>query len=389
MHSGRSSRLAHNVRAWAFRLAPVAVIAVAATLAFLAPASAVDSSGINLQPRVLGPTSTPAPIIEVPVDVPVDVPVAEATFSVSLSGLEPYSFIEIFANSTPVLIASGFADESGTFEAEVQLPPNIAPGEHSISATNTLSDGTKVSTVVVEFAVSESGILAPKGSMADGSGSTASGSGSGSSAGGVGAEVTFESTSLGGSEVSGYLGPDPFNLGGVFYLGNLAAWADYTNGAYFPDAKLQFAVKNVSRDIVPASAHLWVSGPLGITVADVPRYLLVGLEPGETRLVTATVRGIGQWGIYSGHLVFTPPETVNGGDAIAFEREATFGAFSVVAALLLLVAALAGLVSFVGFRYFGWRLGKKGSRSQTPSRSPVDEVVPDTSTVPPRELVDQ
>ena len=328
-------------------------------------------------------------MVEVPVEVPVDVPVEEATFTVSLSGLEPYSFIEIFANSTPVLIASGFADANGTFEAEVQLPPNIAPGEHSISATNTLSDGTKATTVVVKFAVTESGTLAPEGSMASGSGSTSGGNNSGTSGAAGGADVTFESTSLGGSEVSGYLGPDPFNLGGVFYLGNLAAWADYTNGAYFPDAKLQFAVKNVSRDIVPASAHLWVSGPLGITVADVPRYMLVGLEPGETRLVTATVHGIGQWGLYSGHMVFTPPETVNGGEAIAFEREAAFGAFSIVATLLLLLGVMTAVVFFIGYRYFGWRVTKKSGASPTLVLPPLDEVAPDSSSGRPRELVDQ
>ena len=318
--------------------------------------AAEDSTGITLELGIVAPTSTPQPTIDVPVDIPVDVPVSEAVFEIKLSGLQPFSYIEIYANSTPVLIASGFADGNGVFSAQVQLPPNIPPGEHTISAVSTLADGTRITTTVVAFAVTQFGTLGESGSASGGSDGAVGGSGT-SGGVGKGTSATIETQTLGGSAANGYLGPDPFNLGGVFYLGDLAASArDGRSGIYDPVARLEFAVRNVSKDRVPAIAHLWVTGPLGNVVADVPRYQLVALESGETRLVIATLPGIGQWGGYTAHMVFTPPTSTNGGDPIQFRRDAPFFAFSAVIVGIFLALLLTVLTYLVGRRYRGWRL---------------------------------
>ena len=332
------------------------VVLMAGFATFTPSAIAQDPSGIDLELGVIAPTNTPRPTIEVPVEVPVDVPVSEATFVIELSGLEPFSFVEIFANSTPVLIASGFADANGKFSVEAKLPPNIPPGEHSISAANTLSDGTKVVTTIVSFAVTQFGTLAEAGASNGGSDGTTSGAGSGQRTDSQ-STATIESKSLAGSAANGYLGPDPFNLGGVFYLGNLTARADYERvGIYSPDARLEFAVRNVSKDRAPAFAHLWVTGPLGNTIVDVPRYQIVAIEPGETRLIIATLRNIGQWGVYTAHMVFTPPEETNGGEPIQFQRDSSFFAFSITLSIIFGFVILVVAVFLWGRRYRGWRL---------------------------------
>jgi len=138
----------------------VALIAVAVasmSALTLAPAQAANSAGVDISVRVLKPGTSPRPIVEEPVVIPPGVPIADVTIQIQLSGLQPYSYIEIYAHSEPVLLASGYADGNGEFSASVELPPNLPPGDHSISVQNTLSDGTTVETTLAAFSVSSNG----------------------------------------------------------------------------------------------------------------------------------------------------------------------------------------------------------------------------------------
>lgn len=135
----------------------------------MVPAGATSTGGVDLSVRVLTPATSPRPVVEVPLEIPNNVPLADVTFTISLSGLEPYSYVQIFAHSEPVLLASGTADASGTFTAVVDLPPDLPPGDHSLSVQNTLSNGTTVETTLLAFAVSESGTVGePSTPLADG-----------------------------------------------------------------------------------------------------------------------------------------------------------------------------------------------------------------------------
>ena len=147
-----------------------AVMALAVALGFgLVPAQATSTGGVDLSVRVLTPATSPRPVVEVPIEIPQNVPLADVSFTISLSGLEPYSFIQIFAHSEPVLLASGTADAEGTFTAVVDLPTNLPPGDHSLSVQNTLSNGTTVETTLVAFSVSPSGTVGdPETPLADG-----------------------------------------------------------------------------------------------------------------------------------------------------------------------------------------------------------------------------
>lgn len=311
-----------------------------------------ENDGLPISVQVVTPSVAPSPRTETPVVVPVNTPVAEAVFPIVLTGLQPFSYIEIFANSTPVLIASGFADSSGRFEAAVRLPANLPVGDHTITATNTLSDGTKLTTVAVAFSVSSSGrIAAPTNG---GEQSTAAASRSASSAAGTSSGTTVTQETVTGADAAVLLGPDPFNLGGVFYVGGLVAHASYPLSVFAPAAEVAFAVRNVSEEKLTASLNFTIENALGMTVAKLTDYKLRDLEPGETREVTALVRNIGQWSFYSARMTFVPPENVGGNTLTSFSLSSGFLAFAIWVFFAAVAAAALVGTYVLGLRYLGW-----------------------------------
>jgi hypothetical protein len=328
------------------------VIAVALAGGATSASLADENDGVPITVQVVKPTTTPSPRTEVPIVVPVDTPISEAVFPITLSGLEPFSYIEIFANSTPILIASGFADSNGVFAASVKLPSNLPAGDHTISATNTLANGTKISTVAVAFSVSNTGLIASPSAGVDNVSSAKARGASNGSATPEGTNVAEETVT--GSAASLALGPDPFNLGGVFYVGGLVAHATYPQGALKPAATISFSVRNVSTEKVSASLHFNVENAFGAKVAEVNEFKLHEFEPGETREITATVENIGQWGIYSAHMTFTPPARVGNNTLTAFELSSGF--FALAAWVLIWMTILAGLFTLyvLGVRFLGW-----------------------------------
>lgn len=311
-----------------------------------------ENDGLPISVQVVTPSVKPSPRTETPVVVPVDTPVSEAVFPIVLSGLEPFSYIEIFANSTPVLIASGFADSTGRFEASVRLPANLPVGDHTISATNTLADGTKVTTVAVTFSVSTSGkIAAPTNG---GENSTAAASRSASNSAGTSSGTTVTQETVTGADAAVLLGPDPFNLGGVFYVGGLVAHASYPLSVFAPAAEVAFAVRNVSDEKLTASLNYSIENAVGITVAKLTGYKLRELEPGETREVTVLVRNIGQWSFYSARMTFVPPENVGGNTLTSISLSSGFLAFAVWVFLGVLTAFGLVVLYLLGHRYLHW-----------------------------------
>lgn len=149
-------------------LVPAVVFTSLSVLSFT-PAMATDNAGVGLSVKVIQPGTSPRPHIDTPITVPTNVPIANVSFVIQLSGLEPYSYVEIYAHSEPVLLASGFANGTGQFSATVNLPPTLSAGDHSVSVQNTLSNGTTVETTLVAFSVSPTGTVGqPSTPLADG-----------------------------------------------------------------------------------------------------------------------------------------------------------------------------------------------------------------------------
>jgi hypothetical protein len=339
-------------RTWR-KITIAAVLGTVFLTSFFSSASfAQDDDGVPITVQVLTPTVAPSPRPASPVTVPVDVPLSEARFPITLSGLEPYSYVEIFANSTPVLIASGFADSQGVFETTVKLPANLPVGDHTISATNTLSNGTKISTIAVAFSVTSSGRIAPAGTSNDNiEAARARGASLGN---GTSSEASVSDETVTGSAASLELGPDPFNLGGVFYVGGLVAEAIYPKNAMTPGAMMSFSIRNVSNEHLSADVVFSVHNIFGLKVGQEARYVLRDVAPGETRHVTASVYNIGQWGIYTAHMKLTPPSQVGNNVLTPFELTNSFFAFPGWVTLWVVLVTLLSAGYVLGMRLRKW-----------------------------------
>jgi hypothetical protein len=93
---------------------------------------------------------------------------ATVSYTISLTDLLPFSYVQIWVHSDPVLIASGYADGSGNFSVVTALPLDLPAGGHSIEAVGTTPDGIPFSNTIAALTVTESGSLTP-GATGDGS----------------------------------------------------------------------------------------------------------------------------------------------------------------------------------------------------------------------------
>jgi hypothetical protein len=262
--------------------------------------------------------------------------VATAEFSVALVGLEPFSFVEVYANSEPVLIASGYADGYGKFSAVVKLPPNLPAGNHSITAVTVAADGTQKTITVVEFAVLADGKVARSGTAP--SGTTVP-------------EGVIDEGTVTEEEADTFLASNPLNLSGVFYVGAFESSASYDDGLLNPGARMSMYINNVHPKNAGGTVMFWVTNPLGLIVAEIKPYTIKPLAPGETRLVTSRFSDIGQWGGYTTHLSFTPDKAVSAGIDTPYLRSDTLLVFSwVIATLALIGSAVLVLTRFPALR---------------------------------------
>jgi hypothetical protein len=81
-----------------------------------------------------------------------------ATVEASGSGLAPGSRFEIWAFSTPRLLATDLADDTGAFAVSVALPGDLGPGEHSLLVRGTDADGQPVE-IATGFSIGPDGTL--------------------------------------------------------------------------------------------------------------------------------------------------------------------------------------------------------------------------------------
>ncbi|MFZ4505294.1 MAG: hypothetical protein ACOYNK_02920, partial [Microbacteriaceae bacterium] len=155
------SRLIRRVfqRGGLIALAAVASFALFAGSQNSANAAMDGGVGLTVKVVVPAPVNAPQPVIDVPIVIPDDKPIAQVTFVLDLSGFEPFSYVEIYVRSEPVLLTSGFADANGQFNATVDIPDNLPPGDHTITVANTLADGSFQEVTLTQFNVSETGTV--------------------------------------------------------------------------------------------------------------------------------------------------------------------------------------------------------------------------------------
>jgi hypothetical protein len=167
-------------------------------------------------------------------------------------------------------------------------------------------------------------VLGPSGSSSGPATSTATGTGqptsgtsatasSGTSASATGGPTSSASTTPGGET----------SIGGVLFISGLSM--SYTPSINPLDGRvdMRFTVRNAYRKAVDGKAIFWVTAWFGNTVSHQVEVSVPDIKPGETRIVTATIRGVGQWGILTGHATFIPPKSLDQVTLTAVTRTGT------------------------------------------------------------------
>jgi hypothetical protein len=163
--------------------------------------------------------------------------------------------------------------------------------------------------------------------------------------GGQVAETTVDSP----AEADDALGEDLVDLGGVLYISGLTSSVSPTLDPGNGSVSLSFTVRNVADSAFDSTARFWIDNAFGVPVAEVTNLRIQNLEPGETRIVTATMRGIGQWTVLGGHVTLIPPDEVDGTELSPLTRDTTLALAPLF--VLLLVAGGAALTALVGLAW--------------------------------------
>lgn len=206
---------------------------------------------------------------------------------------------------------------------------SIAAAAFASAPVALADDGIDI-TVTVSPAPTVSG---PPGTNAGGSGSGSTGS-----SGGRGGPASGSSTVVTGpnAEPTGAVLPtDGFDLGGILYLSGLTASTTLSPNPLGGSTHSYFTVRNVSDTTITASAAFWLDGPFGNQLSEVTGIDIVDLKPDESRIVDATLTGVGQWTFATAHATLTPPKVVEGTELSPITRDS----FVVVTPWLLGAAA--------------------------------------------------
>jgi len=238
------------------------------------------SSDVTVDAQVVA--SEPAGTSSLKATVAAGQQVVAATATVKLTGLEPYSFVEVFVESTPVLIASGFADAYGVFSVIANLPPYLEEGQHKITATLQLLGQTVARYELRSFSVSATG------------------------------RTGKPTSNNGGGSGQPTPSPKPTQSGqvaatGMLLSGGLQSQVKSHGTLASPDLILAAVVSNKSRKSFNVLAEFSLQGPFGLYLRRPLTVNIEKLKPNETRTVRVKFRNIGEWGIYTAGVVMTPP----------------------------------------------------------------------------------
>ena len=138
-------------------LLPTSLLWGLAVPAFAVP-PAPSPAAITLSVGVAGPSVLPG--LNLVVEVPSGLPVNETPFSVTMSNLKPFSRVDLYSHSEPVLIATGFADADGNITLTGVLP-NLSAGQHTVSVDATTAGNTPFSETVLNLTVTPTGVADP------------------------------------------------------------------------------------------------------------------------------------------------------------------------------------------------------------------------------------
>jgi len=338
---------------------------------FFTVAGLAHADDVDITATVVESTPSPTKVLPVEVTLPIgEDSTAAPLVTIQLTGLEPFSFVQIFAQSDPILIASGFADRNGVFTCKVPLPPTLEAGAHEIVASSQLK-GEKAPSVktIAKFTVSESGTIGakPGGGTSGGGTGTGGTGGGGTSGGGTG---TGGGSSGGGGSPSAT--PTPTSVeqgesyGGILIVGGLSPASVPTWSVDGEQATIQITLENSYSKPYDLKTNFKVRNFAGAEIARSERVVIANLKPKEIRTVTLTTsKKIGQWGAYAADVTIIPPKMIDEFTLPAIHRSHDFFVVPVIPGSILLL-----LLSIETLRRIFWvklegRLSRVSFRSSS------------------------
>ena len=201
----------------------------------------------------------------------------------------------LLAGTLLVLVVSAIprahADDGVTVEVEV-LGTSASPTPSATPTPTATASGSPTST---------------------GSPTTTSSPSSSSSSGGTSTPSASGSTTPGGET----------SIGGVLFISGLTMSYTPSINPFDGRVDMRFTVRNAYRKAVDGKAIFWVTNWFGGTIGHEVEVPVNDIKPGETRVVTASVRGVGQWGVLTGHATFVPPKFLDSVTLTAVTRTDT------------------------------------------------------------------
>ncbi|NQX36547.1 hypothetical protein [Herbiconiux sp. VKM Ac-2851] len=127
---------------------------------------------------------------------------------------------------------------------------------------------------------------------------------------------------------------DTFDLGGVLYISGVRTGFSPSVNPLDGTMDVSFTVKNVSKSTLDSNAELWLTNVFGAGIGSRAEVAVPALKPGESRVVSAPLSGVGQWLLVSAHATFTPPATIDGAEVPPVTRDAVVVVFPWLIVLL-------------------------------------------------------
>ncbi len=303
-----------------FILVGASVLLLSLVLAVLNPSSSRAAEEIPLPTPVGLEMSVPVIVVPPPPTVSAIVPVGAsadlAQVDVVVSGLLPYSHYELYLHSTPVLVASGFADSTGTFKVTISLPKTLVAGAHSLEVKGTDGGGRAYTKTVSQFVITSDRLLAGAGPGSSLLPTTSSSMGSTPTV-----NSSTQTTQTNPAAAVAALGTSPTDIGGILFTSGVATTTQPSFSPQGGGAVLAFTVKNVSHTTFDSSLDFWITSPVGDTITRLDQISVAGLASGETRTISASMIHVGQWPVLVAHVTITPPASVEKTQLVPLSRD--------------------------------------------------------------------
>jgi hypothetical protein len=147
--------------------------------------------------------------------------------------------------------------------------------------------------------------------------------GSGSSGGGSGGSTTpSDSPSVGPSPNTTASPGGGGSVSAIVFVSGLTSRYIWSPNPLHSSAELSLTVRNVSKARFDSTARFWVTTTFGARVSEAREISVHGLKPNETRVIRATLGGLGQWTVLQAHAILTPPKMVDGTPLSPISRDA-------------------------------------------------------------------